>query len=74
MMPLTFAQSGDLHVIKHVGGPEKVRKFLANLGFVAGSDIVVISKNASNLIVNIKDCRVAISGEMANKIMVWKEL
>ena len=43
-MPLKFAQSGELHVIKHVGGPEKVKKFLANLGFVSGSDINQIQK------------------------------
>ncbi|MDD6826209.1 MAG: FeoA family protein [Oscillospiraceae bacterium] len=70
MMPLTFAGSGEEKIIKKVGGNPDTRKFLENLGFVAGGTVTVISKTGGNVIVSVKDSRVAVSGEMACKIMV----
>ena len=70
MMPLTMANMGEQSSIKKVGGNGEIRKFLEILGFVAGSLITVITKNDGNVIVNIKDSRVAISREMASKIYV----
>ena len=67
MMPLTMAKAGEKNTIKKIGGKEDVRRFL---GFVVGSDVTVVSENNGNVIVNIKESRVAISKEMANKIMV----
>ena len=69
-MPLSMAKEGERVVIKRVGGKEDARRFLSSLGFTAGSDITVVSKYGSDFIVNIKDSRVAISSEMANKIIV----
>lgn len=69
-MPLTLAKEGELASIKRVGGKENVRQFLENLGFVAGADVTVISTSGGNLIVNIKDSRVAIGKDMASRIMV----
>ena len=70
MMPLTMANPGECYTIRKVGGKEETRLFLEKLGFVVGSPVTVISVIAGNLIVNIKDSRVAIGKEMANKIMV----
>ncbi|MCH5263229.1 MAG: ferrous iron transport protein A [Lachnospiraceae bacterium] len=70
MMPLTLAKEGELASIKRVGGKENVRQFLENLGFVAGADVTVISTSGGNLIVNIKDSRVAIGKDMASRIIV----
>ncbi|HIR00262.1 MAG TPA: ferrous iron transport protein A [Candidatus Scybalocola faecavium] len=70
MMPLTLAKTGEDTVIRKVGGKEETRRFLENLGFVAGSVVTVVSEIGGNLIVNIKDTRVAIGKDMANKIMV----
>ncbi|MCI5656640.1 MAG: FeoA family protein [Candidatus Pseudoruminococcus sp.] len=69
-MPLTMAETGVENQIKKIGGKSDVRLFLEKLGFVVGSIVTVISQNNGNLIVNIKDTRVAISKEMACKIMV----
>ena len=69
-MPLTFAKEGEAASIKNVGGKEDVRKFLENLGFVTGANVTVISETGGNLIVNIKDSRVAIGKDMASRIMV----
>lgn len=69
-MPLTMADAGEISIIKKVGGKENIRHFLESLGFVAGVKIAVVSKNGGNVIVSIKDARVAISREMANKIMI----
>lgn len=69
-MPLTFAKEGEAASIKKVGGKEDTRKFLENLGFVTGANVTVISETAGNLIVNIKDSRVAIGKDMANRIMI----
>ena len=70
MMPLTFANVGEENMIKKVGGNPETRKFLENLGFVAGSAVTIISELGGNVIVNIKESRVAVSKEMASKIMV----
>ncbi len=70
MMPLTMAKEGEPNVIKKVGGKEETRRFLENLGFVTGGIVTVISMINGNVIVNIKDSRVAIGKDMANKIMV----
>lgn len=70
MMPLTMSSPGEEQLIKKVGGREKTRKFLENLGFTPGSYVSVISDINGNLIIKVKDSRVAISKEMAMKIMV----
>ena len=70
MMPLTFATAGEENIIKKVGGKTDVRSHLENLGFVPGGSVTVISDIGGNLIVNVKESRIAISREMAGKIMV----
>lgn len=70
MMPLTMVNTGESMQIKKIGGKEEVRKFLENLGFVAGGVVTVVSDTGGNVIVNVKDSRVAIGRDMANKIMV----
>lgn len=69
-MHLTMAKTGEVSVIKKVGGKEETRKFLESLGFVTGGAVTVISEIGGNMIVNVKDSRVAINREMANKIMI----
>ena len=70
MMPLTLAAVGEENRIKKVGGKPEVRAHLENLGFVVGGNVTIISTIGGNLIVNVKDSRVAISRGMAGKIMV----
>ena len=70
MMPLSLASIGEDNIIKKVGGSPEVRKHLENLGFIAGGTVRVISALGGNLIVNVKESRVAISEEMARKIMI----
>ena len=70
-MPLTMARSGEPNEIKRIGGREDTKRFLENLGFVTGGLVTVINQINGNLIVNVKDTRVAISKEMANKIMIY---
>lgn len=70
MMPLTMAPVGQASKIKRVGGNDETKRFLANLGFVVGSEVTVISAIGGNVIVNIKDSRVAINQDMARHIMV----
>ena len=69
MMPLTMVNTGEPSVIKKVG-KEETRRFLENLGFVVGGVVTVVSEIGGNMIVNVKDSRVAIGKDMANKIMV----
>ena len=69
-MPLTLAAVGEENRIKVVGGKPEVRKHLENLGFVAGGNVTVISVLGGNVIVNVKEARVAVSREMAQKIMI----
>ncbi|MDE5781112.1 MAG: ferrous iron transport protein A [Lachnospiraceae bacterium] len=70
MMPLSMVKEGEPNTIKKVGGKEETRRFLENLGFVTGSIVTVVSQINGNMIVNVKDTRVAIGKDMANKIMV----
>lgn len=69
-MPLTFLEIGTTKIILKIGGKEETRLFLEKLGFTVGTNVTVISKIGGNLIVNIRDTRVAISKEMAAKITV----
>lgn len=69
-MPLTMAVCGEPNTIKRVGGKQDTKKFLENLGFVAGSVVTVVSTVSGNLIVNVKDSRVALGKDMATKIFV----
>ena len=69
-MPLTLAAIGEESMIQRVGGKPEVRAHLENLGFVSGGMVTVISTMGGNLIVNVKESRVAISKEMAGKILV----
>lgn len=70
MMPLLLAKPGEENMIKKVGGNPEVRAHLENLGFVSGGAITIVSTIGGNLIVNVKGARVAISREMAGRIMV----
>ena len=63
-MPLTMAKVGEKHIIKKVGGLDETRKFLNNLGFVTGSSVEVVSTIDGNMIVNVKDARVAINNPL----------
>ena len=69
-MPLTLAAVGEENIIRKVGGNPEVRAHLENLGFVSGGNVTVITTMGGNLIVNVKESRVAISKEMASKIMI----
>ena len=70
MMPLTLADVGKEQIIHRIGGYDEVRRHLENLGFVAGGEVTLISSMGGNVIVKVKESRVAISEEMARKIMV----
>ncbi|MCI7066552.1 MAG: ferrous iron transport protein A [Butyrivibrio crossotus] len=70
MMPLSMINEGATGTVARVGGKEETRRFLVNLGFVPGVSVTVISRLGGNMIVNVKDSRIAISNDMANKIMV----
>lgn len=70
MMPLTLMSPGEDAIIQRIGGKPEVRQYLENLGFVVGGNVSVINTIGGNLIVNVKEARVAISREMAQKIMV----
>lgn len=69
-MPLTMAKPGEEAFIKRVGGKAETRQFLESLGFVTGSAVTVIAANGGNVIVSVKEARVAVSREMANKILI----
>ena len=70
MMPLTFSSIGNTSTIKKITGKPEVKKHLESLGFVPGSSVTVIAAVGGNVIVNIKEARIAISKEMAQKIMI----
>lgn len=70
MMPLSFAETGTPQIIKRIGGNPEIKKHLEDLGFHIGGEISVINTIGGNLIVNVKECRVAVSRELANKIMI----
>ncbi len=69
-MPLTLADIGEEWIIKRIGGTPQIRKHLENLGFVAGSSVSVVSAMGGNLILRVKEARVAVSQELAQKIFV----
>ncbi len=70
MIPITFANAGDQTVIKKIGGAPEVKKHLEDMGFVVGGIVEVISRINGNLIVNVKGARIALSSEMARRIMI----
>ncbi len=70
MMPLILAPVGEENIIKKIGGKQEVKAHLETLGFVVGGTVTIICAMGGNVIVNVKDSRVAISREMAQKIMV----
>ena len=70
MMPLTMAKVGEPNTIKRIGGREETKKFLENLGFVTGGVVTVVLEISGNMILNVKDSRVALGKDMANKIMI----
>ena len=70
LMPLILADTGEEAVIKHIGGSPEMKKHLEDMGFVAGGAVTVLNTISGNLIVKIKESRVAISKEMAGKIMI----
>lgn len=69
-MPLTMAKMGETNTIKRIGGREDTRKFLENLGFVTGGLVTVVSEISGNMILNVKDSRIALGRDMASKIMI----
>lgn len=70
MMPLIFAEAGQPQIIKKIGGSQEVKKHLEDLGFNVGGQVSVVSSLGENLIVKVKESRVAVSDELARKIMV----
>ena len=70
MMPLTVADAGTDYIVKRIGGKPEVKKHLENLGFIVGTGVSVITIIGGNVIVKVKESRVAISREMAQKIMI----
>lgn len=69
-MPLTLAKVGEENIIRKIGGKAEVKAHLNNLGFVVGGAVTVINRMGGNLIVNVKESRIAVSREMAQKIMI----
>ena len=70
MLPLSMSQPGEENIIRRVGGSPEVKKHLKDLGCVAGGKVTVINALGGNLIVNVKESRIAISAEMARRILV----
>ena len=70
MMPLTMAKNGEKNMIRKITGKDEVRQHLATLGFVVGESVTVVSEIGGNMILNIKDTRVALDKSMTNRIMV----
>ena len=69
-MPLTMATSGEINIVKRIQGRDETKRFLESLDFVEGGQVQVISEISGNLIVNVKDTRIALSKSMANRIMI----
>jgi ferrous iron transport protein A len=69
-MPLTLADVGEKNIIKKIGGKQEVKAHLANLGFVVGGMVTVVNSMGGNVIVNVRESRIAISREMAQKILI----
>lgn len=70
MMPLTMARTGETGYIKKITGKDEVRRHLAELGFVVGERVTIVSTIAGNMILQVKDCRIALGCDMANRIMI----
>lgn len=70
LIPLVLADAGNEQVIKKIGGSDEVKHHLENLGFTVGATVTVVNSLAGNVIVKVKESRVAINEEMARKIMV----
>ncbi len=70
MMPLTMAKTGEVNYIRKITGKDEVRQHLAELGFVVGERVIVVSEIAGNMILSIKDSRVALDKSMVNRILV----
>ena len=70
MMPLAMADVGEMNTIKKITGQDEVRRHLAELGFVVGEEVRLISQLGGNLILSVKDCRVALDKTMAMRIMI----
>ncbi|MBO5622828.1 MAG: ferrous iron transport protein A [Butyrivibrio sp.] len=70
MMPLTMTDIGDMVSIKRITGTDEVKQHLSELGFVVGEEISVVNKNGGNLIVNVKDSRIALDKTLANRIFI----
>lgn len=70
MVPLNFSDFGKVQIIKRIGGSPEVKKHLENLGFYVGGEVSVVNSLGGNLIVKVKESRVAVSDELARKIMV----
>ncbi len=69
-MPLAMAKSGQANIIQKINGKDDTKRFLESLGFVVGSEVMVMHEIGGNVIVNVKDCRVAIDKGMAMRIIV----
>ena len=69
-MPLVLAKLGEENIIRRVGGKGEVKQHLADLGFVPGAKVTVVAEIGGNIIVNVKEVRVAVSREMASNIMI----
>lgn len=70
MMPLNFANAGEPQIIRKIGGNPEVKKHLEDLGFTVGGEVSIVSTLGGNLIVKVKESRVAVSDELARKIMI----
>lgn len=70
MMPLAMANLGDISIIKKINGNDEIKRFLENLGFVTGGEVIVVSKLSGDMIVSVKNSRIAINKQIANKIMI----
>ena len=69
-MPLTMARVGEPATIRKITGRDEIRQHLAELGFVVGQDVLVVTDLGGNLIVQVKDCRIALDKSMANRVLV----
>ena len=70
MMPLTMAKPGETNYIVKITGKDEVRQHLSELGFVVGERVTVVSAINGNMILQVKDCRIALGGDMANRILI----
>ncbi|MBR5745666.1 MAG: ferrous iron transport protein A [Clostridia bacterium] len=70
MMPLCFAETGEPQIIKRIGGSPEIKQHLENLGFNVGGEVTIVNTLGGNLIVKVKESRVAVSDELARRIMV----